>query len=247
MFLRSSWATGAVTALLLAGTPAAADSRPDVAACLHAYEESQSLRDEHKLGLALITCSDDACPLAVRKECFGWLRDVEAAMPTVTVRAVDSEGRDVFPSRIALDDAHLDPTMLGRATPVDPGPHTVHAEANGLRAVDVKIVAGEGEKNRVVLLVFRSVKPPAPPRPAAQSAVVPGILYGVAAAALAGFALVDATAWGDYKHCQSEVCSADAVHSIKTRMAVGDGLLLGGLVFAGAATVIVLLRPRAER
>ena len=74
-----------VSWLLLPGRAAADDARD---ACFTAYEQGQRLQKDGKLRAAheeFVACSDAACPGFVRKDCSGWLDEVESSMPAVVL------------------------------------------------------------------------------------------------------------------------------------------------------------------
>src|SRR5262245_42113142 len=93
------FATGAAAAMLLALPAAArADEPVDKQACLQSYEKAQVHMGDHKLSLAraaLVICTNDACPALLRKDCLGWMHDLDAQQPTLAFRVVDEHDRDL--------------------------------------------------------------------------------------------------------------------------------------------------------
>ncbi|MCW5833915.1 MAG: hypothetical protein KIS78_16055, partial [Labilithrix sp.] len=63
-------------------------------------------------------------------------------------------GKDATDAKALLDGEPLAGGLDGRAIPVDPGPHVARFERPGSGAVEVKLVAREGEKNRLVTGTF---------------------------------------------------------------------------------------------
>ena len=77
--------------------------------------------------------------------------EVEAAIPSVVVRAKDAHGEDAVDVKVFCDGALLATQLDGRARQVNPGAHTFRFEIEGVAPFDRKVVVGEGEKNRLVI------------------------------------------------------------------------------------------------
>jgi len=157
--------TTALTALL-ASSVAHADPTKDQ--CIDANARAQDLRREGKLGAAraeLGVCTARSCPRAVRSDCIKRLDELETAQPTIAFEVKDATGGDVMSVKVTVDGALLAPSLAGTAIPLDPGPHTVTLEANGLAADTRTIVITEGQKGRRERVVLgappASVSPPA--------------------------------------------------------------------------------------
>src|SRR3954454_18209065 len=83
------------TALLLAPTVADATTKES---CISAFDAGQSARRRGALRVAreeLLSCSQQECPALVRADCADLLRRVEAAQPTIVLRAVNGAGEDL--------------------------------------------------------------------------------------------------------------------------------------------------------
>lgn len=166
MLLRSRVSGAAVAgALILASSAGHADQgpapAPDKAACIKAHDDGQASRAGRKLIDAraqYVTCSHEACPLMIRDECSKGLREVDEALPTLVLSA-SVDGKDVTDATAFLDGERVPGGLDGRAIPVDPGPHVVRFERQGTGPVEVKLVAREGEKNRLVTGTFVLAKP----------------------------------------------------------------------------------------
>lgn len=142
--------------LIGAAAPARADAAPDKALCITAHDKAQASRAGRKLieaRASYVTCSHDACPDMIRGECSKGLRDVDEAIPTLVLSA-SVDGKDATDAKVVLDGERLDKGLDGRAIPVDPGPHIARFERPGSGTVEVKVVAREGEKNRLVTGTF---------------------------------------------------------------------------------------------
>jgi len=147
---------GAFGFATLVASPANADTAPDKAQCISAHDKAQSSRAGRKLidaRASYVTCSHDACPDLIRSECSKGLREVDEAIPTLVLSA-SVDGKDATDAKVILDGDRLEKGLDGRAIAVDPGPHMARFERPGSGHVEVKVVAREGEKNRLVTGTF---------------------------------------------------------------------------------------------
>jgi hypothetical protein len=142
--------------LVISPTQASADAAPDKAQCISSHDKAQASRAGRKLieaRASYVTCSHDSCPDMIRGECSKGLREVDEAIPTLVLSA-SVDGKDATDAKVVLDGERLDKGLDGRAIPVDPGPHIARFERPGSGTVEVKVVAREGEKNRLVTGTF---------------------------------------------------------------------------------------------
>jgi hypothetical protein len=105
-----------------------------VRACIASSTNGQTLRNQGKLVAArdeMIACARDACPAIVRSHCARWLTEIDAAIPSVVVRAVDASGADMIGAKLAIDGRAV--KLDGQAVRLDPGPHTVAIESDRSR------------------------------------------------------------------------------------------------------------------
>jgi hypothetical protein len=225
----------AVLATALGTQVACAD---EVDACISAAEQSQELRRDAHLRAArekLVLCARDACPRAIQKDCKRWLGEVEAAMPTVVIHAVDAAGGDIVGARALVDGVYLDGALAGRAVALDPGEHTLRVEA-GERFVEQPIVIREGERDRLLPLRF-------PDAAAARARPVPAgvwVLGGVGAAAITAGALLWVVGRSEhgtlYATCGvTHDCAEGDVDSARAKLVAGDIVFGAGLAAVGAA------------
>ena len=226
-------ALGAVFVVFFAAAPALADGNE---VCATAAEQAQSLRKAGKLREArerLVKCTRDTCSAIVRPFCAQWLSEVDAALPSVVIRALDARGQDVLEARVVLDGQPLTERLDGLAVAVDPGAHHVRCEARGGAAAEGDFLIAEGEKNRPLILRFpaslRSDGGPdaaAPLTPDAQRAPRSAgdersapwrawsyVAGGVAALGLGSFLYFDLSSWSDYRHLQ-DTCGVSRLSSI---------------------------------
>jgi hypothetical protein len=267
----SKIATPSAAMVLLAvvtrAAPALAD---DTGECIAASEAAQSLRDAHSLLQArekLALCTRDACPGPIRQDCIDLRAKVDAAMPSVVLRAKNAHGDDATEGRVFCDGAPLATVLDGKAIAIDPGEHVLRIELPGEAAVERKIVVGEGEKDRLVVIDARPIGPNEPAAseagstsvaiasPPAGGWFVPGLVAGsVGVAAAVPMAILWATATSDVNTMRSTCapsaggagCPADRVDSDRTKLIAGDVCL--GIAAAGVAAGAVLLwirRPQS--
>jgi hypothetical protein len=223
-----------------------------VRVCIAASTDGQTLRKQGKLLAArdeMIACARDACPSIVRSHCARWLAEVDAAIPSVVVRAVDAGGADMIGAHLSIDGrpAKLD----GQAVRLDPGPHTVAIESDRGAHKEERVLLAEGETSRVVTLRFSPsgapvLKDPAaalesPPR-ARHAPVGAWVLGGIGVLALGGatyFGLSANSDLNELKTSCSPHCTDAATQPGRTdatlfyvSLGVGGAVLAGALVWA---------------
>jgi hypothetical protein len=239
--------------------------------CAQAYEQAQSLQMEHRLLEAraeLQICTHERCPKQVSADCWRWLANVEAATPTLVITARSAAGEDLVDVTLSLDGRVLESALIGKAMQVDPGAHTLHAEAAGFVSSEERIVVREGEKARIINLVLAPVPVAVPVTSSEQPAEVeleapipdepdprPGRLRtagyvllgaGVAAAGAGTYLAYDGYHDGKVMRdaCKPR-CSESEVDSAKLKLTMGHvGLGLG--VAALATGIVTLLVGRAQ-
>src|SRR5215471_469259 len=166
----------ALLPLLLAIAPSVAYA-DEVTTCVKASEQAQSLRDEGKYKKAreqLLVCTRDVCPGMVRKDCVGWLQDLDASMPSVVITARDPNGKDLIDVKVTVDGQPFADKLDGKPLTVDPGKHTFHYEAAGAPPVDEDVVMHAGEKNRQISVKLGNAPPPPTTPPPATTPVETG-------------------------------------------------------------------------
>lgn len=185
-------------------------------------------------------CSSDAtCPQNVRRDCDGWLREVDAALPTILVRVEGADGKERTDAAIAIDGTLVPTTSLGRALELDPGSHRIGATA-GAETIDETIVARETEKNRIVTLRFAS-RPP-PPAATGGGAPVAAWVFG----ALGAVSLVTFTALAIEGQVRYDACSPDcrdAAGGLELRRGFAFGALGLGVVSLAVSVILFATRP----
>jgi len=133
---------------------------PSKAECIAASESGQELRHGGKLRDArerFALCVSEGCPGPVRADCADRLAEVDKAMPTLVVAAVDQEGTDLSEVRVLEDGAQVVARLDGTPVRIDPGDHAFRFETAGYLPVTRRLVAREMEKGRRLAIQFKTV------------------------------------------------------------------------------------------
>ncbi|MCA9639890.1 MAG: hypothetical protein H6718_05025 [Polyangiaceae bacterium] len=228
--------------------------------CLDASERGQRERDSGELKSAresFVTCSNQACPALVQKDCVAWLSDVQHRLPSVVLRVRDPEGNDVGEVQLRLDEARAGQTLDGNAVVMDPGKRVFHFERAGFESQSLEIVVREGEQARLVDVVLQPLAEPGgtPPRGVGLEdgdAGVPTltwVLGGVGVLALGSYAYFGFQAKSerdDLDGCKPS-CTESDVDSARSKWLISNVSFGVAVVAIGAAVWIGLDRPSADR
>ncbi|MCC6645486.1 MAG: hypothetical protein IT374_07955 [Polyangiaceae bacterium] len=109
------------------------------------------------------------------------LAELAPRVPALTVQIVKPAGAKE--PRVTVDGEPLSSAALGSPRPIDPGPHKVRAEADGMQAAEAEVIVAEGKRDASVTLTLQplsgatpvaappaaSPPPAAPPEPAPAS------------------------------------------------------------------------------
>ena len=252
-----SWLSLGVMGTLLLGRASAAENLQD---CAQAYERAQEEKKTGQLISALTqlkTCVALECPAFIREDCARWMAQAESALPTV-VFPIDEDGNDLTDVAILCDSKPLTGKLNGKAVPVDPGLHAFSFQAPGHASVERKVLAREGEHNRIIKVVFNSTTkihtPLEPPSASSGTAfqaetdtrsrkLAPYAFAGVGILGLAGFttfAFLGNSQARDLERSCSPNCQPGQVDSVKTKYHLADVSLGVGLVSVGVATYLWL-------
>ncbi|HLK93110.1 MAG TPA: hypothetical protein VKZ18_24660 [Polyangia bacterium] len=142
-------------------------------ACVQRHEDAQVARRSGKLlaaRAALLACSREVCPDAVRGDCVDWLEDVNRSVPSVVVTARD-RGADVTDVKVFLDGELAATRLTGSSLEADPGEHHLRLVLGRGPVVERTILMSEGMRNRPIDVEFSP--PPAPTAAAALAAPPP--------------------------------------------------------------------------
>ena len=262
---RMEGAIGTLLPLVIAAVARAQVSGPTTEvngrdACLSGHEQSQELKLEGKLlqsRKALLICAEEQCPSLVRADCLHWLNELESAIPTIVVVAESDRG-DEIDVRVVIDGQLATSQLDGKAIELDPGSHQIVFERNGSQPQEMRLILGQGEKNRIIRLDFRT-KPAmlpasvpaltlAPLQPPKGSRPVPVLTY--AFAGLSVVAIASATYFGvransarnDAINSCEPLCPSSIVHDVKRKALYSD--LSSGIAVLSAGTAVLLYVTR---
>jgi hypothetical protein len=231
---------------LLRATPAGASA--SARACIDAHAAGQVERDAGRMLSAkaqFASCTAEACPAMIRRECVALGESVLAMTPSVVLVAEDGEGRAVEGARATIDGKLAIPRLDGRPMDLDPGPHRFELTLLDGRNQTLTATLSSGEKYRRIVAKF-SPPPEAPPEIASGPGRNPlaYVFAGVGVAALG--------AWGYYaldgrnKQNELEQCAPHCQHSdvdaMRKSYAIADVLLGVSLVSLGTGTFLFFRR-----
>jgi hypothetical protein len=256
-------------AVLACTAPERSAAGDESRSCDDAFTSAPKLVKAGKLLLAheaLLRCSSESCPTAMRSLCAEDLRQVELRMPTIVFVAKGSDGAELRAIRVVEDGRTLEDHLDGRSVDVDPGDHVFHFERAEGDSVAISVLVHEGEKARQVVATFpRAVTPSTastvlrpttgwtsgstsgPESPATPARPVPWTAFlagGVAVAATGSFAyfgLHGLSQRSALDACKGS-CDHDSVQTVRTNLALADGSWIVALVATAAAVGIYLLR-----
>jgi len=233
----------------------------ETSACLSSYVKVQELRTAGRLRAArdqAAVCGRDVCPRQLRDDCVGWMRELDASLPSIVLSVHAPDDTELTSASIAIDGEAMPDALDGRAHAVDPGPHRIRAEAPGFLAAEVPLLAHQGEHDRPVKISLQaaaqaggspwggtSSRSGSPALPI----LIPGAVGGAGLGVFATFGL-----WGYFGspgyqslHACEGHCSASDVDTVRTRFLVSDVGLFVGVAGAAVATFFWLRRgPRAD-
>lgn len=226
--------------------------------CMGAAESSQELRKRGKLQSAreqLAVCAQKGCPTFVRKDCLTWLAEVDAAIPSVSLRARDESGAALTDVRVLVDGTVVATELKPDAkVELDPGAHVVRFErADGVVAEE-RITLSSGDKSKVVSVTLKgTVKrdvPPPPEAPVDTSDHVPVGVYVLGATAIVGagsfafFALTGANEYSKLETSCKPRCNSEQTKSVDTKFLVANVSLAVAVASAVGAAVVYFTRPQ---
>jgi len=252
----AAWGVASIT--LAPGIASAQGAEAVKQACVAAYDETQNARQQGALRSArdkALSCSQEACPAIVKKDCAQWLGELESALPTVSLAVKDPAGQDTTAARVFLDGQPLADRVPAAAIAVDPGEHTFRVEIDGKPPIERKIVLREGEKGRIVEFAFGETEASGgasePPGAADQgNAGIPiasWVLGGVGVVGIGLFATFGAIGLSEKSDAEDPAtgcapnCTDDEVSSIRGKFLVADISLGLGVAALGAAVVVAFV------
>ncbi len=227
--------------------------------CEDTYVAAQRHRRDGELlaaRRALVRCAQRDCPSTAQTDCAQWMREVEAALPTIVVRVQDPDGRDVQGAQLYIDGTQVGTSTEGRALELDPGAHELRVERPSYRTHSERITILHGEKDRRIELVLVPELPPQAllPAPEAAPAGPPIWIYLAGSAGLVGmgsFAYFGVTSTRDFDRAQAECaphCTDDDTDRIRRKQIIADvslGVGVAGLVSAVVGVLVYLYEDRS--
>ncbi|MFO0618644.1 MAG: hypothetical protein U0414_38990 [Polyangiaceae bacterium] len=246
-------------ALSLGALARASEARADEAdECASKAEEGQTLRDQSKFIEAredFARCARDTCPSVVRKDCNGWVADMDAKIPTVVFAVKDPHGNDVADVSATIGGATI--ALSGKAVPMNPGSAHVTFDAKGIGTGEVDVVVREGEKARIVEVTVGKADRPksgdgapgAKPADAVETrtptafVVTPWVMAGLSAASLATFGALQGIARGELSDIEAgcgatRTCAPEVIDPVQTKFTASA--VLFGVSIATLATAVGL-------
>lgn len=225
--------------LLLALSSSASAAPPTIDQCLAASDASLELETQEKLLAtrdALRICASLSCPPEVRDECARRIELVEQNIPRVLCEVRDEGGRVRHDARLTID-GQASAAAAHETIELEPGTHSLKAEAPGLLPMVRNVTVRARERSRLVRFVLPAAGGLAPRRAAAL--VVGGV--GVASLATASvFAVIALNRKAEARAlCPDATCSssigAERWDSAWRAGNVSTGFAVGGMVALGAA------------
>lgn len=269
--MRASVLPIALVLAMIAPTAAFASDKED---CATAAEQAQRLRAEKKLRAArqqVIQCARDVCPAVIRNDCIKWLRDVDAALPTVIIRVRDERDKDLLAVRVTVDGQPFAGQLDGTAQPVDTGPHTFRYESEGMEPYEEQVLISQGEKDRVLKVQLKPKGGAAPPHgpdgklpdqpppphgpdtPSSGPGIAPWIIGGVGVAGLLAFGILETTGQLGYSSLRTgcgatpQKCTEDDVAPVRLQLQLAVVGLAIGVVGVGVAVTWLIVGSSSSK
>lgn len=253
--------------LVAAGThflPSLATAQPadEELECVEAYEKTQEARQAGNLLRARALtemCIPEACHEVIRESCSTWRTELEAEIPSITIRVVDATGKPVGGARVVID-GREPLSSAGRTLELDPGTHSIEASATGYEPDSASFQLVSGERETLIELRLTPIPedaPPAPPPPPSKRPLPLWPAYVSGAVGAAGFAVLGImgskarSGDRDLDTCApTKTCLEGDVDTVRGQYAlanVGLGLGIAGAVGAiGWSIVAVNSRSRSN-
>ena len=261
-------------AIVLAVAAPSLSFASDKEECATAAEQAQRLRAEKKLRAArqqTILCARDVCPALIRNDCIKWLRDVDAALPTVIIRVRDGNDKDLLAVRVTVDGQPFAGQLDGTAQPVDTGPHTFRYESDGMEPYEEQVLISQGEKDRVLKVQLKPKggaqqphgpdgkqpdqppPPQGPDKPSSGPGVGPWIIGGIGAVGLVAFGILETTGQLGYSSLRTgcgatpQKCTEDDVAPVRLQLQLAVVGLAIGVVGVGVAVTWLIVGSSSSK
>jgi hypothetical protein len=249
------WSTASL--LLLGGSqPAlAADhaekGAPDrVHVCIAEHVDAQLLRKRKLLVEAqerLLECAQPTCPTLLRNECTALEQEVEAALPSVVLSAVDAGGEPPVDVRASIDGSSRRVALDGRPVALNPGEHRLRFEQADGEFVEVNVLLAEFEHARPVRATFPTKTDSARPRRQRRWPDTVLLVSGAVATGALGsftyFALSGHAVQSDLERCKPHCDDFGQIDRMRSRYLIADVSLGIALLSAGVGVYAWTARP----
>lgn len=217
----------------------------DVNTCIEHHEAGQVSRKQSRFVAAkqhFLACAAEPCPPIVRSDCTALASEMDAAIPSVVLAAVDPRGDDVPGATVRVDGG--EPRAIdGRALSLDPGPHRFVFEAPGTVGREVTVALGEAERFRRVGAVLDANAPESDGGVRVHPlALVFGGVGAAATASFAFFALNGKATERGIRACNPS-CTGDDVDTMRTQYLIADVSLVVALASFSVGTWFFLHPP----
>ena len=223
----------------------------EVDTCVRAAEEGQPLRSAGKLQLArerFAVCAREVCPSAIRRDCRTWIEQLDTQLGSFLLYAEDDAGHTLIDVSVSLDGTAIRDRLDDNAISVEPGKHTVHAEAVGMQPLDYSFTIAAGDQRRRVALVFTRISRPDGPTNKGRSEVStrprwPWVLLGVGVVSTGVGIYLGVRAServSEMRDTCAPHCSKSEVDDLRVRMIAGDVLAGAGVVMIGLSTWMLI-------
>jgi hypothetical protein len=268
---RSSLAAAVIGGVLLVAPRGPAQAQTG-AECSSLAEDGQALRDEGHYQAALdklVQCASSSCPVVVRRDCLGWIEQIDKLVPSVIVQVTDARGHDVIGVRVTLDGKLVRQRLDGREIVLDPGEHRFLFEVAGAPPQEVSFLALQGQRNRILKFQFTAPLTTEGEADAGRGGLPEGSesgekngetdyrnlvgygLLGLGALGIGTFAVLELVAQGEYRTLRDgcgvdRSCSDSQLSPTRVKFDVAKIALAAGVVSAVAGGVVLLL-PRNRR
>jgi hypothetical protein len=257
----------AVLAQAIAAPALAADEEPEAAPgagvdaspaeeatdrCIDTHTKSQQLERDDKFlesRAALLECSAESCPGAIRADCVRWLEDLQDRIPTVVFHA-NKRGQAVSDVQLYVDDTLVFRRLEGKALELNPGVYRVRFSPPGpAAAIEQELIVSQGDRLRDVSVELMPAPIAEAPVERVMERPIPTITYvlggiGIAAAISGGaWGVSSWSASGDLDATCAPRCDSDLVDVARRRALIADvswGVSAAALIGAAAS---YFLRP----
>jgi hypothetical protein len=235
-----------VTSTLLGTAPVAAAGK--ARACIDAHAAGQTERDAGRLLSAqahFVSCTEEACPAMIRRECVALGESVVAMMPSVVLVARDAEGRLIEGAQARIDGERTLSLLDGRPLELDPGVHRFELKLPDGRQQTLTTTLRPAEKYRRIVGNFGlAVLPPPIPVTSPDRNPFSYVFGGVGLVALGAsaiYALDGRSKQNELEQC-APACAPSDVDAMRKSYLIADVLLGVSLVSLGTGSYLFFSR-----